>query len=142
MDNKIERLIPHRPPILMVDKLLHFDSGSALTEKTFKDSDYGVKNGLVLEIALVECMAQSVAIKEGIDAEARNRKPDTGMLVSVDNFDFFSSVQSNTRLEIYAEKTGQVGSCVIINGEIREGEKIVAKGGLKIFIIDIEQQKT
>jgi predicted hotdog family 3-hydroxylacyl-ACP dehydratase len=125
----------------MVDRLLQFDSGSALTEKTFKDSDYGVKNGIVLESALIECMAQSVAIKEGIDAEANNRNPDTGMLVSVDNFDFFSSVPSNTRLEIYAEKTAQIGSCVIINGEIREGEKIVAKGGLKIFIVDIEQQK-
>jgi preprotein translocase subunit YajC len=31
---------------------------------------------------------------------------------------------------------------VIIDGEIREGEKIVAKGGIKVFIIDIEQQKT
>ena len=142
MNNKIERLIPHRPPILMVDKLLHFDSGSALTEKTFKDSDYGVKGGLVLESALIECMAQSVAIKEGIDAEVNNRKPDTGMLVSVDNFDFISPVLSNTRLEIYAKKTDQIGSCVIIDGEIREGEKIVAKGGIKVFIIDIEQQKT
>ena len=57
-------------------------------------------------------------------------------------FDFFSPVHSSTRLELYAEKTDQIGSCMIIKGEIREGEKIVAKGGIKVFIIDIEQQKT
>ena len=141
MDYKVERFIPHRPPILMVDKMRHCDSDGAITEKTFRDSDYGVQDGVVLESALVECMAQSAAFKEGIDAATQNRKPDMGMLVSVDNFEFLSSVESNSRLDIYAEKTGQIGSCIIIDGRICEGQKVVARGGLKFFLMDPEEQK-
>ncbi len=122
--------------MIMIDALIKMDTRSVLAEKTFKTDDYGVKNGYVLESALVECMAQTVAAKNGINALNKSSEPEIGMLVGVDNFEFLAPVKTNVILEIYAEKSNQVGPVAIIDGTIRSENELVARGSLKIYIFD------
>ena len=65
--NEIMRILPHRYPFLLVDKLVEFSETGGTTIKNFTINEEFFKghfpnNPVVPAVLLIECMAQSAAI--------------------------------------------------------------------------------
>src|SRR5215468_499149 len=79
MSIPLENLVPHRPPMLWIEALTRCADTEATATARFREGDFAVGNGTVLETALVECMAQTVAAAQG---ERANRSGKVGAKVS------------------------------------------------------------
>ena len=130
----ITQIVPHRNPMLMIDYYKRIDNDTALSEKTFREGDYGCENGLVIDSILIECVAQTVAAHYGYQSIIKKEKDaGMGMLVSVDTFDFYHPILGKSKIDIFISKTDEIGAFKLFKGEIRMKDKIMAAGNIKIF---------
>ena len=130
----ITQIVPHRNPMLMIDCYKRIDNDNALSEKTFREGDYGCENGLVIDSILIECVAQTVAAHYGYKSlMIKKKNSGIGMLVSVDTFKFYHQVLEKSKIDIFITKTDRIGAFKLFKGDIRMKDKIVATGNIKIF---------
>lgn len=61
----IRTLLPHRDPVVMVDRLLVADELSAETVLEVRSDNIFVANGMLQPYALIEVMAQTCAAQQG-----------------------------------------------------------------------------
>lgn len=73
-DIPITRLIPQRPPFIMVDKLMFCDTIHAETVFTVRPDNILLDNGLLLPTGVLENMAQSCAARIGYVNMIRNEQ--------------------------------------------------------------------
>ena len=130
----ISKIIPHRSPMVMIDRFTKVSETIGIGEKRFSQGDYGCENGFVLQSILIECVAQTVAAQHGYNQLSENNpKPTLGMLVAIDHFIFFHPVPEEAFITIKIDKIDEIGKFHLIRGEILFGEKQMAQGRIKIF---------
>ncbi len=137
MYKDIETIIPHRFPMIMIDGYHKTDSDTAWAEKTFRQGDYGLSNGYVIESVLIECVAQTVAAHFGYKAVVEDHEKNQikkGMLVSVDSFSFINQVPEKSLIKIHIRKTNELGAFKMYRGKIERKGSLVAEGDLKLFV--------
>lgn len=130
----ITQIIPHRDPMIMIDSYSRIDNNNAISKKMFQKGEYGCENSVVIDSILIECVAQTVAAHFGYQALInQDESPSTGMLVSVDKFDFYHQIMAPSEIEISISKTDEIGEFKLIKGKISSGSQIVAIGNIKVF---------
>ena len=94
-----------------------------------------VANGQVIETALVECMAQTVAAALGqrMRASGRSGASNNGMLAAVSNFKILSQPPLDQTLTIEVREVKRLGPMLMIAGKISCGTEIIATGGLSLY---------
>ena len=79
-----ENLLPHRPPMLLVDRLCSYADGCGVVEACpGSDSILVDERGALDEVALVELMAQGYAAVKGYDDLVKGRPVQEGFLVGI-----------------------------------------------------------
>ena len=132
--SELWEILPHRPPAVMLDGLVASSPVSATATKTFRKGSYGLAGPRVLEPALIECLAQTVAALHGYQDRLLNRPPSPGMLVGLSDFVFPLPAASGTELDLHVEITNQLGPFTWAEGVARQSGKVVARGVLKFYV--------
>jgi len=130
----IAELIPHRPPMVMIDRLVRCDATSAEGIKTFHAGDYGISGGSISESLLVECLAQTVAAMQGYLLKQQGRKASQGLLVGIDNFIVYSPVRVGSPLMMTITVANCVGPFRIVSGSVSQDGSLLAEGQMKVFL--------
>src|SRR5438477_2970214 len=121
MSCEVENLIPHRTPMRWVEALLDCTDTTASATACFDAGHFAVAEGKVLETALVECVAQTVAAAMGHRAQVKG-EPDAigerGMLVSVSGFRIMSSPPVGKALEIGVQEIKRFGPMLLVSGRV------------------------
>lgn len=136
MSAAIEHLIPHRPPMCWLKTLEECTATTATATACFAEDDYAVADGKVLETALVECVAQTVAAALGQRAQSGGGKPGgaaNGMLVAASNFKIVSRPSAGEVLRIEIRETKRLGPMLLITGTISCAGRAVASGELSLY---------
>src|ERR1700722_5077958 len=120
MSLAIENLIPHRAPMRFINTLDECTETTAVATACFSANSFAVVNGFVLETALVECVAQTVAAALGQRAKNRRQIENSGggMLVSVSDFKIQSRPPAEKRLQIEIRELKRLGPMLRVFGEI------------------------
>lgn len=135
MNPELAQVLPHRPPLVLIDSLKRYDQETAEASKTFASNDYGLTtDGEVAEPMLIECLAQTVAAAQGSHARSHGHKPAEGMLVGVSGFDYFRPVRPGEALTLTTRITHRFGQFVVAEGTVTAEDKLIAKGELKLYI--------
>lgn len=79
----IDELVPHRPPMLLLDRVRSTDGQNIVCELTVRDGAAFVEDGKVAATVAVEYMAQAAAAWLGALARSRNEPPGGGILVGL-----------------------------------------------------------
>lgn len=82
----LTELVPHRPPMLLLDRLLAWDDEKALCEVSIDEASPFLERspaeaGLVPAVVGIEYMAQTVAVFAGLRARATGAAPRIGFLL-------------------------------------------------------------
>jgi len=86
-DIPIEQLIPHRPPMILVDKLLAYSSKGACCELAILPNHVFLQpEGVPAHIGM-EFMAQTLAAMNGYQSRIEGRPPDVGFLLGTPKFE-------------------------------------------------------
>jgi 3-hydroxyacyl-[acyl-carrier-protein] dehydratase len=137
MSVAIENLIPHRAPMRFIDALVECTDTTAVATVCFREDSFAVANGFVLETALVECVAQTVAAALGQRALTHGKSDfavaATGMLVAVSNFKIQSRPPAEKTLRIEVRELKRLGLMLRAAGEIFCDGQMIASGELTLY---------
>ena len=128
-----ESFLPHRPPMLFVERLLEREGDRAVAEATLPMTGIVVCNGQLLPEYFVELIAQTAALANGYDLFCENKPPTDGMLVGIDSFSITGTACPGRVVRIESNKTFTFGPVNVICGSVWDGELQLATGEIKVW---------
>ena len=133
---EIERLIPQRYPIMMVDELLEAEDGKALACLEIRPDNYFMEeDGRISELGLIEHIAQSASAFAGYKALGEGAEhPPVGYIGEVKKFRCHFRPQAGGRLLTAITVVADAEGVTLIQGETRLDGKVAAETQMKIFI--------
>ena len=130
-----ELLIPHRSPVLLIDRLIQFENLSGIVESVIRDDNMFLKeNGELEQCAMMELIAQSFAMVKGYSDLINGKPTGMGFLVGVKDMKFMGSVRRRETLHIAIEVTGETGDFALAEGKVRVGDDVIATGNLMVWL--------
>src|SRR5665647_227947 len=127
-------LIPHKPPFVMVDKLLNSDENSTQTSFRVNQENVLVANGGLSEAGLMENIAQTAAAGAGYRAMMENKPVALGYIGAVKNLEIFDLPKINDELVTDVKIENQVFDMTVVSGTVMCDDKIMAQCEMNIFI--------
>jgi len=126
--DKIMALIPHRPPMLLIDEILQSTERSIVCQKTFRADEYFVQGHypdfpLVPGVILLEscCQAGAVLMAQMLQATAGDKVP---VLTRVDNAKFKQMVRPGDSVTLEAEIVEVISLAIYLKGKVKVNGKV------------------
>ena len=139
--NEIERFIPHRKPMLLVDEILSRTESEIVCRKTFHEDDFFVQGHfpgqpVMPGVLIVEAFGQAAAAltAHGLDKETYENK--LVYLMNVEKARFRNPVLPDCRLELYIEAVRSHGRVWKYKGEATVDNKKMADAVWSATIVD------
>ncbi|MCD6525909.1 MAG: hypothetical protein J7K75_02820 [Desulfuromonas sp.] len=131
----VQSLLPHRPPMLLVDELIAFESGDGTVSAQVKMGDLFVDgDGQLENTALVELIAQSYAAIKGYEDTLNQVAVKQGYLVGSRKISFLKTVYAGDSLMIDITTSAILEGFSVIAGVVKRGDETVAEGSVKLWI--------
>ncbi len=128
------RVVPHKPPMLLIDRLLELRERESISEMTVRqDMVFVSENGKLDEASYPEIISQALAAMEGFREVGSRNPQQEGYLLGIKNFEILGSARVGDILRIVIYKVAKLGDFGIIRGEIRKENTIIAHGELKVW---------
>jgi len=130
-----EQLIPHRPPIRIIDRLLSYDGLQGVVESVIQpDSICIADDGAIDWAAMVELIAQSFAAVKGYADLLEGKPVNKGFLVGVKRFVFHKTANGGERLLVFISPVGETDEFALAEGRVMRGEEVLATGNVMVWI--------
>lgn len=134
------RLIPHRPPMRLVDTLLSVREGCGVAETVLPRTNMMADaEGRLDEVAFVEMIAQGYAALKGYLDLVEGKPPGEGFLVGVRNLEIAGRAYAGDRLLTSIRTVTSFGGFAVVEGSVTRGDDIVASGILKLWLVEDER---
>lgn len=123
--NEIQQAIPHRAPMLLIDRILSRDANNIVCEKTFRTDEFFLQGHypdfpIVPGVILCECAAQAGAILLSSRVSADQGVP---VLTRMNDVKFKTMVRPGDRIEIQVTLDDIVSNAFFLTGQIKVGVK-------------------
>ena len=137
-DIDILKLIPQRPPFLLVDRLEDFEPMKSVTSFVVKEDGILVRDGVLSEAGLMENIAQSCAARIGYVNLQNSQTVKIGIIGSVKDFCVYEMPAVGSSLETTVDVLNEIFGITLVRAEVKNGEKICASCEMKISLTDKE----
>lgn len=128
------RVVPHQPPILMLDRLLEMKERASVSEMTVRaDMPFVNAAGELDAAAYPEIVSQAIAAQEGFRKLGSSDPFQEGYLLGLKNFAILGTARVGDNLLVRVHKAVKYGDFGIIHGEVRRGDEVIARGELKVW---------
>ncbi len=131
----IVELVPHRPPMLLLDRVLSYDGERVVCETVLASDSPFAEQGEVPAVVGIEYMAQAIAAGAGLSARDKgDQAGKMGFLLGCRNLSIaVDSFQVGDRLTIEAKRTwgeNQIGSFAC---KVQRGGEVLVEGALTVY---------
>ena len=131
----ITRLIPQKPPMVMVDKLFFSDETRTFTGLLITEDNIFCQDGFLREPGIIENIAQSAATRVGYYCEKNNiTKIPIGFIGAIKKLQIFELPKIGSELQTEIIIDYEVFDFSLVIGIVRQDEKIIAQCEMKIFL--------
>jgi len=131
----IVELVPHRPPMLLLDRVLSYDGERVVCETVLGPDSPFAEQGEVPAVVGIEYMAQTIAAGAGLSARDKGDQAGrTGFLLGCRNLSIaVDSFQIGDRLTVDERRTwaeNQIGSFAC---KVQRGSEVLVEGALTVY---------
>jgi 3-hydroxymyristoyl/3-hydroxydecanoyl-(acyl carrier protein) dehydratase/predicted hotdog family 3-hydroxylacyl-ACP dehydratase len=126
-------LLPHRPPLLLVETLIGRKESRSEAEAVLPQTGLFVEDGVVQGEYFIELVAQTAALGNCYDRRVSGSPPQGGMIVGVDGFSWPGTVLGPGKVHIRTEVAMVFGPMKVVRGEVRQGSALLAEGEVKVW---------
>jgi len=130
----ILELIPQRPPMVMVDKLIYSDEKISRSVLHIREGNIFVENSTLSEAGLVENIAQTAAARIGYISMLGKKPVPLGYIGAVQHLEIISLPKINEEIKTEITIKNEIFNVTVISGEVICNEKPIAQCEMKIFI--------
>lgn len=142
----IQRLLPHRPPFLLVDRVVEHEQGKRLVawkgvtmgEPFFVGHFPG--HPVMPGVLILEALAQASALVAILDLPPEDTRKKVTYLMGIDNARFRRPVVPGDRLELEVSVVKHKGAVWKIQGTARVDGQAVAEADFLAMLADPEQK--
>lgn len=131
---KTAKLIPQRPPIVMIDSLVANDDFRTVTCFHVEADNIFCENGFLNESGLIENIAQTAAVRSGYLADKMNVPVPLGFIAGIKNLVISKLPPVNSDIMTEIEIVDNVMGITIIKGRSSSNGYVLAECEMKIFI--------
>jgi len=140
MSQDFRQLIPHRPPMLLVDDVLQWGPERIEARRTVREGDPFVENGELSDPALIECLAQTIAAGDAQHAREKGGRVVKGFLTGLTNLKFHARAKVGETIELEADCQRRMEGMGLFRAVARVGQRVLAEGTFKLYVdIDYSQ---
>ncbi|MDA8430426.1 MAG: radical SAM protein [Geobacteraceae bacterium] len=133
----VAHVIPHKPPMLLIDRLLEVKERASVSEMTVRaDMIFVDENGHLDDASYPEIISQAVAAQEGFRRFGGRNPLVEGFLLGIKNLEIFGDSYVGDTLRISLYKKAKFGDFGILSGEVYKGEELIARGEIKVWQSD------
>lgn len=145
MENSLETinvldLLPQRPPLIMIDKLVFSDEVVTITKFLVRSDNIFMEGDVLNACALVENIAQTCAARMGYINYVNHEKVRIGFIGSVRNLNILRPVRLGELLTTSIEVKEEVMQLTLVEASVRVGDETVVTAEMKIALSDIVAQ--
>jgi radical SAM protein with 4Fe4S-binding SPASM domain len=127
-------VIPHKPPMLLIDSLLEIQERASVSEMTVRENMIFVDaNGRLDDASYPEIISQAVAAQEGFRRFGGRNPMMEGLLLGIKNLVILGNAHVGDTLRISVRKKCKFGDFGILDGEVYNGEKLIVHGEIKVW---------
>ncbi len=129
-----------------INALTNCTDTTASATACFSEGHFGAVDGAVMELALVECVAQTVAAARGYRTQnGLSREPvgplgappaigDGGMLAAISNFRIQSRPLVGKPFQIETRELKRFGPMLLVSGAVLSEGEVIASGELTLYV--------
>lgn len=128
-------LLPQRPPMVMVDRLLHCDPVVTVTELTVREDNIMVEDGRMSACGLIENIAQTCAARMGYINLSKGEAVRVGVIGALRDMEIHSLPPVGSRIETKIEVSDEVFGMTLAQAESRCGDTLLVSGTIKIALL-------
>ncbi len=129
---ELYRLIPQRPPIVMIDGLLTATPTEADTTLTILSDNIFVQSGILREPGLIEHVAQSAAAWVGY--KGQNEEPKLGYIGEIKRLTIHRLPAVGQKMQTHIELLGEALDISLIAAKVIVDNVLVMECQMKIFL--------
>jgi 3-hydroxyacyl-[acyl-carrier-protein] dehydratase len=130
-----EVLVPHRPPIRVIERLLKFNDTQGVVESYIHpDSIFGREDGSIEQVTMVEIIAQSFAAVKGYADLLEGKPISKGFLVGVKRLNFFGMAYKGDGLLTFIERVGETDEFSLAEGRVMREGQLIASGNVMVWV--------
>ncbi len=135
--NNLINLIPQRPPMVMISKLLSVDEKTCISSLMISEDNIFCNDSIFCESGLIENIAQTAAARFGylaIHANENEGEVKIGFIGGIKNLLIHDLPNSGTEINTQITIEHEVMGASIISAKVYTDDKVFAEGELKIFL--------
>lgn len=130
----ILKLIPQRPPIVMVDRFFGIEESRSYSGLTVTADNLFCEAGILQEAGIIEHIAQSAAARIGYIYSQQGEEVPLGFIGSIDKLKLYTLPEVGTELFTEITVVQEVFDITLIAAQVKAGEQPIAECRMKIFI--------
>lgn len=136
----IMKLIPQRPPIVMVDSFYGIEDNCSYSGLTVAADNIFCRKGKLQESGIIEHIAQSAAARIGYIYLQKNEQVPLGFIGSVDKLTIHDLPE--TGQELFTEITiiQEVFDITLVSARVSAPQGVIAECRMKIFLAKDEEE--
>lgn len=130
-----ELLVPHRPPIRLVNRLLDFSGQTGVVESIIgQDNIFLDEDGALPSLIMTELIAQASAAVKGYHDMCQGKEIKKGFLVDIREINFTGRCFKGETLYIKIEILRTISGFSVIKGEVEKEGEVLGAGTIKIWV--------
>lgn len=139
-DIPILKLIPQRPPFVLVDRVQAFDRVRTTSSFVVRDNCIFVENGHLTADGIVENVAQTCAARMGCINYINRESIKLGFIGAVRDMTFHRLPQVGETLVTSIVVREEVFRMTLVDAEVRVADEVIAKAEMKIALSETDAQ--
>ena len=132
--NEILELIPQRPPMVMISGIERIEEKGLTSFFDIVEGNILVRRGSLCESGIIENIAQTAAALNGYVSRREGGTVRLGFIGGISNLEIFDLPSAGSRISTRVSELYYVMNTSIIEGEVRQGERVLARCEMKVFI--------
>lgn len=136
----ILKLLPQRPPFILVDRLVEFDERRTVTRFTVREEHLFCEAGRLQAAGLIENIAQTCAARLGYINLLNNRQVKLGYIGAIRDLEIRRRPRIGETLRTTIENLEEVFRMSLVEAVVRSGDEVLATARMKIALSEIDAQ--
>lgn len=141
---KLETLLPHRKPMLLLDEIVELGENEIIAQKTIAENDFFLQGHypdfpIVPGVITCEAMLQAGAALIAHRRAGLPASKGVPVVARIANAKFRAAIRPGDRVSILVKLVDEIGGVYFLKGEARLGDKLAASAEFSCALAPREQ---
>lgn len=134
MDLDFRQLIPHRPPMVLIDAVTEYGPDVIRARRAVRAGDPFVTPLGLEDAALLEVIAQTIAAGDALYAQSKQGRVIKGYLTGLTGVQITSRAQVGETVEVHGICLKRMDGMGLFDATAKVGDRLIAQGRFKLYV--------